>query len=524
MRPLFAAVVGATLLVVTSPSDPAAASHARPAVRASAISTPIQHVVVIMQENRSFDNYFGTYPGATGIPSGVCVPDPTNGGCIAPYHNPADLNLDSPHGSGDSVADVDAGRMDGFVKQAERYCACGTTDVMGYHDNREIPNYWLYAGRYTLQDHMFSSAASWSLPNHFYLVSGWSANCPTLDPMSCVGTVNMTQAQEKFDFPWADLTYLLHRNAVSWKYYVAEGTSPDCDGMTPNACATTVQNPGTPSIWNPLPYFETVKSDGELGNVQELSDLKEDLAAGTLPSVSWVVPNGNQSEHSPAGLMSAGQQFTSSVIDAIMASPAWASTAIFISWDEWGGLYDNVVPPVVDKFGLGLRVPGLLISPWARPGYIDHQVLTFDNYNRLIEDLFLGGQRLDPATDGLPDPRPDVRENAAVLGDLLNEFDFTQQPLPPLFIPQLALPYSSSAPGRIQRITGSHYTPGETVTLRWDCLNPACAGATVATLTADASGNLPSTPITMPAGPSGYHTIGGVGSSGDFGEINTHFP
>ena len=523
MRRVAAAVLGAALLGCFGPAGHLA-GPSRIATSARAGAIPIQHVVVIMQENRSFDNYFGTYPGAAGIPAGVCVPDPTNGGCVAPYHNTSDAGLDTPHGSGDSVADVDGGKMDGFIKQMERYCQCGTTDVMGYHDANEIPNYWLYANRYALQDHMFSSAASWSLPNHFYMVSDWSANCPTTDPMSCIGTVSQTKAAENWDFPWADLTYLLHRNAVSWKYYVAEGTSPDCDGMTPGVCSTTLQNPGTPSIWNPLPYFETVKADGELGNIQELSDLKEDLTAGTLPAVSWVVPNGNQSEHAPAGLLSLGQQFTSSVIDAIMQSSAWPSTAIFVTWDEWGGLYDHVVPPAIDKLGLGLRVPGLLISPWAKPGYVDHQVLSFDNFNKFVEDIFLGGQRLDPKTDGLPDPRPGVREASPVIGDLMNEFDFTQAPLPPLLIPQLTVTYAYSGPGKNERISGSLYAPGETVTLKWDCLNPNCTATTLGTLKADAGGNLPLTLFVMPASGSGYHVIGGVGSSGDFGEIDVHYP
>ncbi len=118
-----------------------------------------------------------------------------------------------------------------------------------------------------------------------------------------------------------------------------------------------------------------------------------------------------------------------------MKGPNWNSTAIFLAWDDWGGFYDHVVPPKVDRNGYGLRVPGLVISPWARHGWIDHQVLSFDAYSKLIEDLFLGGARIDPATDGRPDPRPDVRENAKQLGDLLASFDFGQAPSPALTLP-----------------------------------------------------------------------------------------
>ena len=95
-----------------------------------------------------------------------------------------------------------------------------------------------------------------------------------------------------------------------------------------------------------------------------------------------------------------------------MRSPDWSSTAIFLAWDDWGGFYDHVEPPTVDAQGYGLRVPGLMISPYARAGYIDHQTLSFDAYLKFIEDDFLGGARIDPKTDGRPDPRPDVRENA----------------------------------------------------------------------------------------------------------------
>jgi hypothetical protein len=134
------------------------------------------------------------------------------------------------------------------------------------------------------------------------------------------------------------------------------------------------------------------------------------------------------------------------LINAVEQGPDWGSTAIFLSWDDWGGFYDHVVPPTVDQNGYGLRVPGLVISPYAKPGFIDHQVLSHDAYVKLIEDLFLGGQRIDPKTDGRPDPRPDVRENAAQLGDLLKDFDFSQQPLPPLILPIHPAPGPASQP------------------------------------------------------------------------------
>jgi phospholipase C len=436
-----------------------AGTSASPAILINALSGihKIQHVVIIMQENRSFDTYFGTYPGADGIPHGVCVPDPKNGGCVAPFHDSADKNFGGPHGAPASVGDIDAGKMDGFVGQAQKGQNCGTNnpscspcqanqaskcvDVMGYHDAREIPNYWAYAHDFVLQDHMFEPNASWSQPEHLYQVSEWSAFCtnPT-QPFSCTNQLqapNPVQGLSPADqtplYAWTDMTYLLHKNGISWGYYVFKGSEPDCENDQAETCQAVPQGATTPGIWNPLPHFETVHEDGQLGNVQTLSNFFTAVKAGTLPAVSWIDPNGKVSEH-PTALVSAGQTYVTGLINAIMQSPEWNSTAIFLSWDDWGGFYDHVIPPAVDQNGYGIRVPGLVISPFARQGFIDHQTLSHDAYNKFIEDDFLGSQRLNPATDGRPDPRPDVRESNPLLGDLASDFDFNQHPRAPVFL------------------------------------------------------------------------------------------
>jgi phospholipase C len=442
-----------------------AAAIATAAGSLSAASSPpnagihkIRHVVVIMQENRSFDSYFGTFSGADGIPAGVCVPDRATHGCDAPFHDTADRNYGGPHDVGAAVADVAGGKMDGFVNEAERArvtgCrqnpnapACSQSaarpDVMGYHDAREIPNYWAYARNFVLQDHMFEPNASWSLPAHLFMVSEWSARCSVPgDPMSCVNALQSPGAPPDFvsnrrgvppDYAWTDLTYLLHAHHVSWRYYVFKGTEPDCE-ENQMICGTVRQSATTPGIWNPLPWFDTVRQDGELQDVTSLKNFFVAARRGTLPAVSWIDPTGKVSEHPPA-LVTDGQTYVTSLVNAIMRGPDWRSTAIFLAWDDWGGFYDHVVPPVVDRNGYGLRVPGIVISPYARRGFVDHQTLSFDAYVKFIEDDFLGGLRLDPRTDGRPDPRPDVRENASILGDLRHDFDFTQKPRRPLLLP-----------------------------------------------------------------------------------------
>ncbi len=459
---LAAAVLVAACSSPTSSTTPPIALSGAPADGTLAVAAgttasgihKIAHVIVIMQENRSFDTYFGTYPGADGIPMAngvptVCVPDPATGGCDWPYHDTHDLTAGGPHGQADATADIDGGKMDGFVAQAEKAkkgcavtlnpgCAgAGTPDVMGYVTGAEIPNYWTYARDFVLQDHMFEPNASWSLPSHLFTVSGWSAKCSDpSSPESCTSDIiqpGLPTAANPTPYAWSDLTYLLHANGVSWGYYLDQGYQPDCDDDA-ISCAPVAQKVGVPGIWNPLPGFGDVQADGQAGNVQDISKFLVAAKAGTLPAVSWVVPNSKDSEHPPA-LESVGESYVTNLVNTVMAGPDWSSTAIFLAWDDWGGFYDHVVPPTVDANGYGLRVPGIVISPYARQGYIDHQTLSFDAYLKFIENDFLGGARIDPATDGRPDSRPDVRENAPQLGDLTADFDFGQAPRPPVILP-----------------------------------------------------------------------------------------
>jgi phospholipase C len=473
---LVASVAGIALVWSTSHSPDArrgsapASASAHPTSSPSPVQgppseppVPLQHLVFIMQENRSFDSYFGTFPGAEGFvmkngQPATCLDNPILGRCQHPYHDPSLVNTGGPHDSWNARRSIDGGRMDGFIQTIlnDHANACrlegrppdcrnaDVPDVLGYHDDREIPNYWAYARRYMLQDHLFESVTSWSLPAHLYLVSGWSAHCDDpLDPMSCRTNIGVNLDRDPEDvlpppgktpgYGWTDITYLLYRNHVSWRYYVDGGYQPDCDDGAAT-CAEVPQSNTVGEAWNPLVDFVTVQQDGQLGNIQKASRFFTAARAGRLPAVAWIVPNGRDSEH-PGQSIADGQAWVTSLVNAVMEGPDWRNTAIFVSWDDWGGFYDHVAPPVVDGVGYGIRVPGLVISPWVKPGTIDHQVLSFDAYLKLIEDVFLGGARLDPKTDGRPDSRPGVREEEPVLGDLLSEFDFSQGPLPALVLP-----------------------------------------------------------------------------------------
>ena len=420
----------------------------------------LKHLVFIVQENRSFDHYFGTFPGANGIPMRngrptVCAPDPITDRCMPPYRTIRQLQQGGPHNQHFSEMGVNGGRMNGFIRAAVRgpiYCAdhrddprCrngylgpqGQPDVMSYHTRRTIPNYWRYAEEFVLQDRMFAPADSWTLPAHLYLVSAWSARClRPFDPMSCSSNLELLEEaqrmRERADIPvwaWTDITYLMHEHGVEWAYYVGDDT------CTFGPCPGGTGSERTVSQQNPLPWFTTVRQTGQMDRIQGHSEFYAAAEDGTLPSVSWVMPYNGVGEHPKAGEpIWKGQRHVTNVINALMRGPDWEETAIFLTWDDWGGFYDHVPPPRVDRNGYGIRVPGLLISPWARAGTIDSQTLSFDAYLKFIEDLFLSKQRLNPRTLSRPDSRPTVREKVRILGDLLREFDFSQDPLPPLVL------------------------------------------------------------------------------------------
>jgi phospholipase C len=442
--PLVAACTSTSIQTVARSADPAGIFK-------------LDHLIFIIQENRSFDQYFGTFPGAKGIPMKngrptPCIPDRWLGHCVRPYHSTSFRQVGGPHDRPASITDVNGGKMNGFVNAlAENPSRCWTTplepscaaqegpqhqpDVMSYHTAHEIRNYWAYAKHFVLQDHMYAPSDSWTLPSHLYLLSGWAAYCSgPYKPNSCKSNLSFMDPQHVYRYgegpvyAWTDITYLLNKANVSWAYYVDDKTCID------PPCGSGGGGAGTAPGKNPVPGFTDVRQDHQVKNDLPHSDFLKAAAAGTLPSVSWVVPGPRVSEHPGTGSLYWGQAYVTKLINAAMKGPDWNSTAIFLAWDDWGGFYDHVAPPRVDANGYGIRVPAMVISPYAKAGVVDHQTLSFDAFLRLIEDRFLGGQRLNPKTDGRHDSRPTVRENAPILGDLRNDFDFTQTPRPPFLL------------------------------------------------------------------------------------------
>ena len=340
------------------------ASAASP-VAAPTPTTPIQHVVVLMQENHTFDNYFGTYPGADGIPAGVCMPrDPANpsAGCVTSYHLPSHRTIDLSHGTDVAGIALNGGKLDGFVYAQNKRNLPGET-AMGYYDGSDLPFYWNLASSSVLADRFFSSDAGGSKENHLYWVAAQS------------GGGSVPEAGYTFD----TIFDRLQAAGVDWKFYV-QNYDPTITFRNLTGAPQDSQ-----TVWVPLLNFARYLDDPVLSKrIVDVSQYHADLAAGTLPAVAFIAPSG-ASEH-PPGDVSIGQVYGTSLITALMQSSSWPSSLFVLTWDDWGGWYDHVLPPQVDANGYGMRVPALFVSPYAPPGRIDSTTYDFTSILRFIED------------------------------------------------------------------------------------------------------------------------------------------
>ncbi len=371
----------------------------------------IQHIVFIIRENRTFDNYFGTYPGAEGTTTGTL----SNGQVINLAHTPDVTPCDPCHDYHCAREAIDGGKMDNFTPLS----ACKVNGVpISYSQllQQDIPNYWTYAQQFVLADHMFSSLEGPSFPNHLYTVAAQSGgvinnpysltNGPPVwgcdaDDTTRVEVMN-AQGNTQRVFPCFDFQTLadsLQSANVSWKYY-APGYGQ------------------SGYIWSSLDAINHIRNTSLWNNVLPDTQFAADAQSGQLPAVSWLVTSFMKSEHPPASTCR-GENWTVQQINAVMQGPDWNSTAIFVTWDDFGGFYDHVPPPQLDIYGLGPRVPLLIISPYAKRGYLSHTQYEFSSFLKFVEERF----HLAPLT---------ARDRAA--NDMTDSFDFTQQPLPPLVL------------------------------------------------------------------------------------------
>jgi phospholipase C len=392
------AVVLSTLAVaasVVAPPAPAVAARDAPAEQLKT-ATPIKHFVVLMQANHSFDNYFGTYPGADGIPEGTCMPvDPRapGGECVEPFH----LGGQAIVGMGQSRdvhdAQFNGGAMNGFVSAFAHWRGVGN-QAMGYYDDRDIPFYWNVADNYVLFDRLFTSAAGSSVWNHMFWITGTPGNTAA-DELSPTGFDAVPTIFDR-----------LEAAGVSWKFYV-ENYRPDINYRTPGTGHESAQ-----LIRVPLLNYARYLDDPDLNSrIVDMSEYHDDLRRGTLPAVGFMAPSG-ASEH-PPGSVQSGERFVRSLVDALMSSSSWESSAFMLTYDDWGGWYDHVAPPIVDEYGYGFRSPALLVSPYAKRGHVDHTTLDFTSQLKFIENNW-----------GVP---PLAARDAAA-NDITSAFDFSAGP------------------------------------------------------------------------------------------------
>jgi phospholipase C len=369
--------------------------------------TPIRHVISLMQENHSFDNYFGTYPGADGIPADVCMPkdlDNPSEGCVRPFHIAGRPITDLGHSREVFQRQYRGGRLDGFVS-AYRHEGLNGENSMGYYDDRNLPYYWNVADRYVLFDRFFTSAAAGSVWNHLYWVTGTPGNFQA-DAVPKRG----------LDEDLPTIFDRLQAAGVSWKFYV-QNYDPTITYRT--ATDASKGDKVSQVIWVPPLLYARFLDDPELSShIVDLDEYFQDLRKGTLPAVSYIVPSG-ASEH-PPGSIQAGERFVRGLLNALAGSSAWKDSAFLWTYDDWGGWYDHVRPPQVDKYGYGPRAPALLVSAYAKRGEVVHTQLDFTSILRFITDNW--------------DLKP-LAERDAKANSIADGLDFTRPPRPPEYIP-----------------------------------------------------------------------------------------
>lgn len=392
------AVAAALLALSVVPVASGADAHAAVLEGDHPTATPIKHFITLMQANHTFDNYFGTYPGADGIPPGTCMPVGGSGGCVEPWHIGRSATGDLDNSLETFRRQYDRGKMDGFITATSDAHLSDPRLPMGYYDRRDLPFYWNVADDFVLFDRNFTAASAGSLANHMYWITGTPGGGEESIP------------DQGFTAP--TIFDRLQDSGISWKFYV-ENYDPSITFRSRG-----ISDRGSQVIRCPLLAYARFIDDPELSSrIVSMDEYYADLRDGTLPAVSYLVPSG-ASEH-PPGSIAAGQAFVSNLISGLMRSSSWSTSAFMWTYDDWGGFYDHVPPPVVDKHGYGFRAPALLVSAYAKKGHIDHTTIDSTSQLRFIEDNW--------------DLRPLATRDALANG-LSSAFDFTAPPREPRFV------------------------------------------------------------------------------------------
>ncbi|HET7482963.1 MAG TPA: alkaline phosphatase family protein [Actinomycetota bacterium] len=390
----------------------------------------IKHVVFIVKENRTFDHMFGRFPGADGVTYGY-----TCDGQRIPLRHAGLTTYGADHSFAAGIIAVNGGRMNCFDTLRDGQ------PLRSYVQYRQhdIPNYWRYAENFTLADRFFSSVYGPTGIEHMWVIAAQSDRFVDHERPGQFGTGEsreFCEDDEEQAWSFRDLTqpetddaYRLEENAdvkqLVRKYWEERWPCTDIptlpDRLTDAGVSWKYYDGGNPYV-QVMRMIKHIRYGDEWDNVVAGDRFTNDARDGSLPAVSWVIPPYLQSDH-PAGReaysICNGENWTVETINSIMKSPDWDSTAIVLTWDDFGGFYDHVPPPHVDLYGLGPRVPALVISPWSRPGFVDSHPYEFSSVLRTIEDLF----DLEPLA---------ARDTRAT--NMLDSFDFGQDPNPPLVL------------------------------------------------------------------------------------------
>jgi phospholipase C len=381
-RVLAAAALVAVLIVGRSSVEPGLvvatvgkAPERRPVVIHGA-RTPIRHIVFIVKENRSYDSLFGLFPGGDGTRTGR-----TADGRVVRLRRLQDVQTDLQHNHHAAVTDIAAGAMNGFSEVPDKD---GKKTMLAYSTSfpGQTPAYWGWARRYALSDHTFSSGDTSSFPNHLYTVAATGAGSVDgpnfgVENWGCDGPVNLSVPVIRHNelvhvrpcFAVDSIGAQLDRRGIPWSEY---GPPENGHGYG----------------WVAYDAVKPIRESSSFArHVLPLGWLPSDLDQGYLGAVTWIVPPYNRSDHPGGASLCEGENWTVDLINRIMRLPDWRHTAIVLTWDEWGGFYDHVPPPQPDRFGLGVRVPMLIISPWAKRGVI-HTTYDFTSVLKFIDEDF----------------------------------------------------------------------------------------------------------------------------------------
>ncbi|MGC2638707.1 MAG: alkaline phosphatase family protein [Acidobacteriaceae bacterium] len=404
-----------TITATFTPSDTTDYTTATATVPLTVYATPppgpagiIQHVVVIMQENRSFDNLFNGFPGADTAQTGTSY-----GKTVALQPVPLEQGTDVDHAHSGWWQDWDGGLMDGFTHHGVHYPS--PNFPYAYVPQTETVPIWTLASGYTLGDRMFQSNTGPSFVAHQYLIAGqsdesdenpgdvadndkgiWGCDAPSSTSVTLLGP-NGTDVPGVFPcFDYQTVGDLLDSQSVSWRYY-----------------APTMSQGGY--IWSAYDAIRHIRygPDWSRNVIAPSTQFFSDIQNGTLAQMTWIVPDLAYSDHSGPFATAEGPSWVGDIVNAIGESPYWNSTAILISWDDWGGWYDHVNPPQVDDMGLGFRVPLIVVSPWAQHGYVSHTQHEFGSFLHFTEEAF---------------NLPSLGTRDAVSDDLADCFNWTQAP------------------------------------------------------------------------------------------------